>query len=125
MEEDRCLCESSNAGVFPCSGGSNVGQISNKIAVELTKQDVGKMMCTVGIGGRISGLMKSAEGCDSVVAIDGCPLHCSKQTLELAGIDVSHHIVITDYGVKKDKNLEPNDSVVSECMDKVKRDLQQ
>ena len=59
-EETKCSCGSANVGIFACSGASNVGQIANKIAVELTKQEVGKMMCTVGIGGRINGLLRSA-----------------------------------------------------------------
>ncbi len=38
-------CESDNVGIFPCAGASNVGQISNKVGVELAKNGVGTMMC--------------------------------------------------------------------------------
>ncbi len=38
MSEERCECEATSILVFPCSGGSNVGQIANAAAVELTKQ---------------------------------------------------------------------------------------
>lgn len=123
-EETKCSCGTANVGIFACSGASNVGQIANKIAVELTKQEVGKMMCTVGIGGRINGLMKSAEGSERLIAIDGCPLNCTKETLELAGFTPDRHIVISELGVKKNKDLDLKDEEVKEAMDKVKEILQ-
>lgn len=58
----KCSCESDNVAIFPCAGASNVGQISNKVGIELAKNGVGTMMCTVGIGGHRPGLVKSAEG---------------------------------------------------------------
>ncbi|AAM30434.1 putative zinc-binding protein [Methanosarcina mazei] len=123
-EETKCSCGSANVGIFACSGASNVGQIANKIAVELTKQEVGKMMCTVGIGGRINGLLKSAEGSERLIAIDGCPLNCTKETLELAGFTPDRHIVISELGIKKNKDLDLKDEEVKEARDKVKEILQ-
>ncbi|QCR14902.1 putative zinc-binding protein [Methanosarcina mazei] len=123
-EETKCSCGSANVGIFACSGASNVGQIANKIAVELTKQEVGKMMCTVGIGGRINGLLKSAEGSDRLIAIDGCPLNCTKETLELAGFTPDRHIVVSELGIKKNKDLDLKDEEVKEARDKVKEILQ-
>jgi uncharacterized metal-binding protein len=123
-EETKCACGTANVGIFACSGASNVGQIANKIAVELTKQEVGKMMCTVGIGGRIGGLMKSAEGSERLIAIDGCPLNCTKETLELAGFTPDRHIVISELGIKKNKDLDLKDEEIKEAMDKVKEILQ-
>ncbi|WP_445475195.1 putative zinc-binding protein [Methanococcoides methylutens] len=120
MAEDlKCACGSDSVGIFPCSGASNVGQISNKVAVELTKQEIGKMMCTVGIGARISGLLKSAEGCGSVIAIDGCPLNCAKKTLELAGINIDRHIIIAEFAIDKNKNLDLVESELKEALDGV------
>ncbi len=123
-EETKCSCGSANVGIFACSGASNVGQIANKIAVELTKQEVGKMMCTVGIGGRINGLLKSAEGSERLIAIDGCPLNCTKETLELAGFTPDRHIVVSELGIKKNKDLDLKDEEVKEARDKVKEILQ-
>lgn len=123
-EETKCACGTANVGIYACSGASNVGQIANKIAVELTKQEVGKMMCTVGIGGRIGGLMKSAEGSERLIAIDGCPLNCTKETLELAGFTPDRHIVISEFGIKKNKNLDIRDEEVKEALDKVMEILQ-
>ncbi len=118
-DEIKCSCESDNVGIFPCADASNVGQISNMVAVKLAKKGVGTMMCTVGIGGHSPGIIKSAEGCDCIIAIDGCPLKCTKATLEHAGIPISKHIVLTELGIKKDHNLDILPSQVEKALAKV------
>lgn len=115
----KCSCESDNVGIFPCAGASNTGQISNMVGVELAKNGVGTMMCTVGIGGHRPGIVKSAEGCDRIIAIDGCPVNCAKETLDHAGIDVDTHIVVTELGVKKNHDLDIPPAQVEEVMKKV------
>ena len=115
----KCSCESDNVGIFPCAGACNVGQISNKVAIELAKNGVGTMMCTVGVGGHVPGLVKSAEGCDRKIVIDGCPLSCAKKTLEHANIDVDRHIVVTELDIKKDHNLNISPDQVKEALKKV------
>ncbi|WP_269849170.1 putative zinc-binding protein [Methanosarcina horonobensis] len=69
-EETKCSCGSANVALFPCAGAANVGQLSNKIAIELEKQGIGNLMCTAGIGARAPGLMKSAEASDRILTID-------------------------------------------------------
>ncbi|MEL4304226.1 putative zinc-binding protein [Methanococcoides sp. LMO-2] len=118
-DEIKCACDSTNVALFSCSGASNVGQLSNQLAIELTEKGVGKMMCAVGIGGQVPGLLRSAEGCDRVIAIDGCPLNCTKKTLELAGIGIDRHILITDLGIKKNKDLRIKGSEISDVLEKV------
>ncbi|WP_292390667.1 putative zinc-binding protein [Methanosarcina sp. UBA5] len=105
-EEVKCACGSANVAIFPCVGASNVGQLSNKIAIELEKQNIGTLMCTAGIGARAPGLMKSAEASDRIIAIDGCPVNCASKTLELAGFKVDRQIVISEFGIKKTKEKE-------------------
>jgi len=119
----KCSCESDNVGIFPCAGASNVGQLSNVIAVELHKAGVGNMMCTVGIGGRRSGLLKSAEGCERIIVIDGCPVNCAKETMEQAGINVDKHLLLTDLGIQKNKDLDLETSQVKEVLSKVQKEL--
>lgn len=119
VEEIKCSCGSDSVGIFPCAGASNVGQLSNAIAVELHKSGVGNMMCTVGIGGRRSGLLKSAEGCERIIVIDGCPVNCAKETMEQAGIRVDKHILLTDLDIQKNKDLDLDPSQVKEVLSKV------
>ncbi|WP_235856180.1 putative zinc-binding protein [Methanolobus halotolerans] len=115
----KCACEAAIIGLYACAGGSNVGQMANKVAVELTKQGKGKIMCTVGIGGNVQGIIKSAEGTDEIIAIDGCPLLCAKKSLELAGFTVDKSIVITELGMKKSGSLDLQENDVKEIMAKM------
>ncbi|MDD3041889.1 MAG: putative zinc-binding protein [Methanosarcinaceae archaeon] len=123
-ENTKCACGSANVAIFPCAGASNAGQISNKIAIELEKQEVGNMMCTVGIGARAAGIMKSAEASEKLIAIDGCPVNCARKTLELAGFNVDRHIVISELGIKKNKDKDLKEEEVSLALEKVKEILQ-
>lgn len=123
-EETKCACGSANVAIFPCAGASNVGQLSNKIAIELEKQSFGNLMCTVGIGARAPGLMKSAESSERIIAIDGCPVNCARKTLELAGFKVDRHIVISELGIKKNKDKNLKDNEISEALKKTLEILQ-
>lgn len=122
--ETKCSCGSANVAIFPCVGAANVGQLSNKVAVELEKQGIGNLMCTVGIGARAPGLMKSAEASDRIITIDGCPVNCATKTLELAGFKVDLQIVVSELGIKKTKDRDPKDEEVAEVMGKVMEILQ-
>ena len=124
VEEAKCSCGSSNVAIFPCVGASNVGQLSNKIAIELEKQNIGNLMCTAGIGARAPGIMKSAEACDRIIAIDGCPINCASKTLELAGFKVDHQIVISEYGIKKTKEKEFKEDELSIALEHAFKTLQ-
>jgi len=123
-EETKCSCGSANVALFPCTGAANVGQISNKIAIALEEQGIGNLMCTVGIGARAPGLMKSAEASDRIITIDGCPVHCATKTMELAGFKVDRQIVISELGVKKTRDRNPKDEEVAEVLEKVMEILQ-
>ena len=81
-------------------------------------------MCTVGIGARAPGLMKSAEASDRIMTIDGCPVNCATKTMELAGFKVDRQIVISDLGIKKTKDRDLKDEEVTEVLGKVLEILQ-
>ena len=123
-DETKCSCGSANVAIFPCVGAANVGQLSNKVAIELEKQGIGNLMCTVGIGARAPGLIKSAEASDRIITIDGCPVNCATKTLELAGFKVDRQIVVSELGIKKTKDRDPKDEEVAEVMGKVMEILQ-
>jgi uncharacterized metal-binding protein len=78
MVKEPCVCQPTEVLIFPCSGGSNVGQIANEAAKQLTKQGVGKMYCLAGIGGHISGIVESTKAAKKIIAIDGCPVICAR-----------------------------------------------
>jgi uncharacterized metal-binding protein len=110
MAED-CCTPSGNVMILSCSGGSNVGQLSNQAAVELTQEGFGKMFCLAGIGARLSGFVQSAKDVPNMVVLDGCDVGCSRGILAQAEVPLKNYLVLTDMGIEKNKNftLDPND----------------
>jgi len=108
---NECCASGSNVMILACSGGSNVGQLSNRAAVELTQEGFGKMFCLAGIGGQLSGFVQSAKDVPRTVVIDGCSLGCAKASLENAQVPMKNYVVLTDLGIDKNKdlNLKPED----------------
>jgi uncharacterized metal-binding protein len=105
--EEKCLCEPTEILIFPCSGGSNVGQIANQAGAKLTQDGMGKFFCLAGIGGHVSGMIESTKAGKMIVAIDGCPVACAKKTLEHAGFNIDEYVEITSMGIEKNPNLNP------------------
>ena len=92
--------------ILAYSGGSNVGQLANQAAVELTTQeDFGKFFYLAGIGGHLSGFVQSAKDVPSLGVIDGCAVGCSKAILENAAVPLKNYLVVTDLGIEKNKNF--------------------
>jgi len=100
-QENSCSCSGGPKLVFACSGAADVGEIADRAARQLTKEGIGKMFCTAGIGGRVSGIMKTTESADKILAIDGCPLNCVKNSLEQAGLNKFEHLQLADLGLEK------------------------
>lgn len=57
--DTRCCCDGAITLLFACSGGSNVGQISNEVARKLTIENRGVMFCLAGLGGDVEPLLGS------------------------------------------------------------------
>ena len=123
MAEDKCLCEPTEILIFPCSGGSNVGQIANDAAKKLTTQGVGKMYCLAGIGGHVSGLIESTKAAKRIITIDGCPVQCTKKTLEHAGFKPDVHVVVTDLGIQKRLDFKIENDEIKKVTDEVSKKL--
>lgn len=64
---------------------------------------VGKMSCLAGVGGRVKGIMETTQAAKTILAIDGCPLHCARNTLEQAGFKKFEHLCLSDMGMAKGK----------------------
>jgi len=97
----ECFASNRPVMMLTCSGASNVGQLSNHAAVELTRDGFGKMFCLAGIGGHLDGFVQSAKDVPQMVAIDGCDTGCAKATLEHAEVPLKNYIVLTELGIEK------------------------
>lgn len=102
---ESCCATGGQVMILSCSGGSNVGQLSNQAAIELTQEGFGKMFCLCGIGGELSGFVQSAKDTPAMVAIDGCAVGCAKAILEKAGVPQRAYLVLTDLGIEKNKDF--------------------
>lgn len=115
--EEKCLCEPSEILIFPCSGGSNVGQIANQAGVKLTQEGFGNLFCLAGIGGHVSGMIESTKAGKVIVAIDGCPVACAKKTLEHAGFNIDEYVQVMELGIEKNHDFNLNLSEVKKVTD--------
>lgn len=92
--------------IYSCSGCSSAAQMANYIAVTIDRNEIAEMSCIVGVGGNVKSLVKTAKSGRKIIAIDGCPLACSKACLANHGIEADLHIELTEYGVKKRKHVD-------------------
>ena len=96
-----CSCSGAPKLIFPCSGGSDVGAVSDRTARQLTREGKGKMYCLAGIGGRVAGILETTKAAGAILAIDGCEQDCARKTLELAGFAKVAHLRLSDLGMAK------------------------
>lgn len=87
--------------VYACSGCSDAGELADRIARRLTREGAAEMSCLAGIGGRVKSLVSKAESAERILAIDGCPLNCTRHTLELAGFKAFEHLELHALGFRK------------------------
>jgi len=99
--QSQCGCSAAPKFVFPCSGASDVGGLSDQAARQMTKDGTGKMCCLAGIGGRVETILTNARGAAKLLAVDGCSQECARKTLELAGFTGFDHLKLEEMGFKK------------------------
>ena len=97
--------------IFACSGAADVGAISDKAARTMAQEGIGKMFCLAGIGGRVDGIMKTTKSADKILAIDGCPMNCTKSCLEQAGFNSFAHLQLEDLGLEKGKSQVKSENI--------------
>ena len=92
--------------VYSCSGCSSAAQMANHLALKLDRDEVAEMSCIAGVGGGVTGLVRTAQSQRPILALDGCALHCVAACLAQADVVADTHIVLSDHGVKKRKHAD-------------------
>lgn len=110
-DQKSCACSVAPKLIFPCSGAADVGAIADLAARKLAREGDGKMFCLAGIGGRVSGIMKTTESAEKILAIDGCPLNCVKNCLEQAGFAKFEHLNLADLGLVKGQSAVSEENI--------------
>ncbi len=112
-KEMGCACGGAPKLIFACSGAADVGAVADGAARRLNAAGAGKMFCLAGVGGRVSGIMKTTEAASGILAMDGCPLDCAKKSLEEAGFTGFAHLRLTDMGMKKGETPPAEEAVAA------------
>ena len=92
--------------VYSCSGCSSAAQMANHLALQLDRAGAAEMSCIAGVGGGVTGLVRTAQGGRRILALDGCVLKCAAACLANAGVMADAHLVLSEYGVKKRKHAD-------------------
>ena len=87
--------------VFPCSGASDVGGLTDRAGRQITLDLAGRMYCLAGIGGRVDAIMETTRAAAKVLVIDGCPQECARKTMEQAGFTGFEHLTLASLGLNK------------------------
>lgn len=113
----NCMCNEAGVLIFPCSGGSDVGELSDRVARKMAKCGQARMFCLAGVGAHIPGMIESAKAANKIIAIDGCQVLCSKKILEHAGFNpLSYNL--KDLGFEKGKT-QVNEKNIEEAANKI------
>jgi uncharacterized metal-binding protein len=83
---NKCCSGKNLTLIFPCSGASDIGELSDRVARRMMKTGVGKMYCLAGIGGHIEDIINNTKESDEIIVIDGCSTLCALKTLVHAGL---------------------------------------
>lgn len=59
------------------------------------------MYCLAGVGGHIEDMLLNVRAAGKILAIDGCPKDCARQTLAQAGFADVVHLRLSDAGFAK------------------------
>ena len=87
--------------IFACCGAADVGELADLAARKVHKEGGGTFLCLTGIGAGIDMFIDKTKAAPQVVAIDGCPVDCTKKLLEKYDITTFEFIRVTDLGFKK------------------------
>lgn len=111
--------------IYSCSGCSNIAQLANQVAIELDREQIAEMSCIAGIGGGVASIIKKAKSGREIIALDGCALHCVKNSLSQHKIESTYHYTLTEYGIKKKYHMDFSPLDVRDVKGRVIADLKE
>jgi uncharacterized metal-binding protein len=101
--------------LFACSGGSNVGELTDRAARTLQGRGSVVMSCPPAVSARIPDYLAKLKKDRRVVALDGCPHDCVARTLGNCGFSGFVHIRLDELGMKMDSTRVTDAAVKTIC----------
>jgi uncharacterized metal-binding protein len=86
--------------IFPCSGASDVGELTDRTARRMIRSGLGKMYCLAAIGGRVPQFIDNTKKARDIIIIDGCSNGCAKKTLSTIHVE-GHEFDLEKIGFQK------------------------
>ncbi len=82
--------------------------MANYMALQLDRREIAEMSCIAGVGGDVPHLVRIAQSGRPILALDGCPLQCVKNSLAQRGVIPTKHVMLHEHGVNKRYRTEFN-----------------
>jgi uncharacterized metal-binding protein len=83
------------------------------------------MSCIAGVGGDVPSLVQTARSGRPIIALDGCSLHCVKNTLARQNVVPQWHYTLSDFGVRKRYHTDFSPDDADEVIARVVRELEE
>ncbi len=87
--------------VYSCSGCSSAAQLANTLALRLDRDGEAQMSCIAGVGADLPNFVQQATSGRPILALDGCPLACVRNSLKRHNVDPDRYVQLQKHGVKK------------------------
>lgn len=95
--------------VYSCSGCSSAAQTANALALRLDHEGEAQMSCIAGVGADIPRFVRQVTSGRPILALDGCPLSCVRESLKRHGVEPDRYVQLSKQGVKKRYGQDPQD----------------
>jgi uncharacterized metal-binding protein len=99
-ETDPYSVQNATKIVLACSGGSDLGELTDRVARKLRDNGVYNMKCLAMVAADNKALIETIKSTETLV-IDGCPIDCGKKIMEEAWLTNYKYVRLTDLGLVK------------------------
>jgi len=103
--------------VLACSGASDLGELTDKVARNLRDHKIYTMKCLAMVAADNKPLIETLKLSETLV-IDGCPIDCGKKIMEEAWLSNYKYVRLTDLGYEKGKTP-VNEKNINEIFEKI------
>lgn len=110
--------------IFPCDGAASVGQVGNRVAIDLTNAGGSvRMCCTTAVGAGSEQHVGIGKRARRVIVINGCANRCASKIMEQRGIEVDHEYVIAKMEVTKKPTLDFSEADVERISAQIAQEI--
>lgn len=110
--------------IFPCDGAASVGQVGNRVAINLTNAGgSARMCCTTAVGAGSEQHVGIGKRARRVIVINGCANRCASKIMEQRGIEVDHEYVIAKMDVTKKPTLDFSEADVERISAQIAQEI--